>query len=91
MLSGLAVQPVCEGGRSELAQAGKLGAGWGMEVSVPDRRQLDWHVEGDVVTSGRSRVVGPYIRLGGLGSTGRRKRSLDPRNGVAVVCGRQRR
>lgn len=92
MLLGLAVHSVSKRGRGELAQAGKLRTSWGVEVvSVPDRRQLEWHVEGDVVTSGRGGVVGACIRLGGLGSAGRWKRCLDPRHGVAVVCGRQRR
>lgn len=88
MLSGLAVHLISIRGSGELAQAGKLRASWGVEVvSVPDRRQLEWHVEGDVVTSRRGGVVGACIRLGGLGSTGRGKRCLDPRHGVTVVGG----
>lgn len=78
-------------GRGDLAHAGKLRTSRDVEVSVPDRRQLDGHVEGDVVTSGRGGVVGACIRLGGLGGAGRGKRCLNPRHRVAVVCGRQRR
>jgi len=92
MLSRLAIHSVCIRGSGELAQAGKLRTSWGVEVvSVPDRRQLEWHVEGDVVTSGRGGIVRACIRLGGLGSAGRGKRCLDPRHGVTVVGGSQRR